>query len=336
MSIIMMKMIVICLFLMAQSTPETMVSGIKAVYIQNKEIVTRLVNGSPQFLTNDGLRKSLPVWSKDGMMIAYLKDVNQQVALGDLVVIADNGKILTHVLIKPVASGQPRMMKYIESVEWLTDSRIAVSGSVLPSLYEVLVIDLPSGKVIADEQVDGPGIFYSPDGQQSAYEVGMPHFSPESSWKPEFVVNDKMVFPPTGENVRFVGKPAWSPESNKVAILAEDHISGRRMVVIWQEGSQILSMPIPIGSDDGSELFWSMGSLFINVRGQQLQWMGHGNNLINASGRRAETPVDVAEKLINKLNGFFSGPNILYLNYWCKDCSLSALPRRTSIQPLQE
>jgi hypothetical protein len=180
---------------------------VKAVFVQNKEIVTLDSTGELSTLTHDDTPKGLPVWSKDGTRIAYIADIDKHRALADLLVIdSHSGSKITDVLIRPVTTGEGEDMRFIETLEWLTPDKIVAAGSVNLSTEKGVIIDLITGKEVMNYYDDSGSAVYSPDGSHVAYISGAPHFSPESLQNPTLNIDLSKIYPMTGTRVHYLSK----------------------------------------------------------------------------------------------------------------------------------
>jgi hypothetical protein len=301
-----------------------------AVYVENNEIILRSSDSTPHALTSDKLRKGFPVLSKDGSLIAFLRDIDARTALTNLVVITSGGHEMTSIDVKPVSSTGPRLMRAVEKIEWLTDSRLAVVGSVMPDLGEFLIYDISTGKVIKDEQIGGGGISFSPNGLHFAYIVGSPHFSPESSWMPTLVVDDRQVYPSPNNKVKFLGLPRWSPDSAMLAIAAKENDSDRNTIVVWRQPNKLLTSPLMTESNS-VDLFWKSNQLIVRANDQEYQWNEAGNSLHDLGIATLKNPTTIAIELMQQLDSSIGKPPARDADYWCEACILSVLPRANPI-----
>jgi hypothetical protein len=179
-------------------------------------------------------QKWLPLWSKDGGRIAFLRAVSQEQALANLIVLDPNGDKTAEIVIRPADNAPPAGMRFVEDVEWLSSERIAVSGSINPSTAENLVFDLPSSREVRDFYDDGSRAVYSPDGAHVAYQVGSPHFTPAEEREPALEVDGKRVFPERGVQLSFIAEPRWSPNSRKLAVVTDTMGAQQKSLAIWE------------------------------------------------------------------------------------------------------
>lgn len=226
-------------------------AAIKVVYRKGNDLFMIGVDGKPQALTNDGIPKGNPLWSKDGTKIAFERDIDRSVALDNLIVMdPETGRTLGDVRIRPTSSGEMDSIRYIERIEWLTTDEIAAYGSINPSTVDVLIIDTKTGKEVMDYTDDSGGAAFSPDGEHAATINGMPHFSQESERAPELDIDNLRVYPAKGVHISILSNPAWSEDGAKVAVVAADYQSKQRSVVICGIKGSCQSAALPAGDTD--------------------------------------------------------------------------------------
>src|SRR5579864_3801410 len=228
-----MKNLALPLLLIVSSMVLSADRAAKVAFVKNNEIFVAKGDLQPTALTHSGVPKSLPVWSRDGSKIAFLEKTDSKRALGTLVVIDERGHQMAKIMVRPVEKAPPQGMRFVEDLEWLDNNKVAVSGSINPSLVETAVIDLKSGAEVDSLYDDGGGPTFSPDGIHVAYQTGMPHFSPEESWHPTLTVDNHPVFPDAGSHVRFLTAPQWAGDSSAVAIVAQNYAGTTINVVVW-------------------------------------------------------------------------------------------------------
>jgi Tol biopolymer transport system component len=160
----------------AQSAP----SGLKIAFVKSNEIFVMADGSLPLQVTHDGIPKYLPVWSKDGSKIAFNRDTDSKRALSELVVIDESGHQIDDVLVRPTDEAPPEGLKYVESMEWLSNSKIAISGTQNIDLVETVIINLKNGTEVLNILSNaGEEAVFSPDGSHVANKDGTPLFSPE-------------------------------------------------------------------------------------------------------------------------------------------------------------
>jgi len=205
----------------------------------------------------------LPLWSKDGELVAFVENAPPSQALAILHVVDRYGQSFLSLPIKPVVAGEVNSgMRAVEALQWIDSHRIAVSGSVNPSTQEVLVVDLQRDAV-ADEFIDdGGGVSFSPDGKHTAQLTGAPHFTPSANRRPVLRVDSKDISLPSTVDAASFGAPLWSPDSRSVAIPMKD-ATGRDVVAHWQpQGLRIVRLPAATASNPTrTDLFWSGNTL---------------------------------------------------------------------------
>lgn len=177
-------------------------AGVKAAYVKDNEIFTLASNGKPQQLTFDSNPKYYPLWSKDGTKLAFLREVDPGIALGNLIIIdPQTGDVLSNILVCPRTPGVVYAVHSIDGIEWLTNDKIAATGLVNPSTRQTFVYSLQTGKELVDYPDDGGGAAFSPDGEHAASLDGMQHWLPASEQEPELDIDNRRVYPAQGAHV---------------------------------------------------------------------------------------------------------------------------------------
>jgi WD40 repeat protein len=320
-------------------------AAIKSVYRKGNDLFTIGVDSKPQQLTNDGVPKGNPLWSKDGKRIAFERDIDNSVALDSLIVIdPQTGKTLGDILVCPASSGEMNVVRYIEGIEWLTEDRIAAKGSINPSTTQTFIYDIKTGKELMDYPDDAGGAVFSPDGEHAATISGMPHFLQESEKEPELDIDNLRVYPAKGAHVSILSSPTWSDDGTRVAVVAADYQSKQRSVVIcWLQGV-CQSSALPPGNTDWVHTFqvqWNGGR--VSATSSEGTWSfqpGDASAVVSAQApdlkpNAYDTPLDLQNKIQQWAGD--KGRNLLKQiqqlggvepDFWCQDCALAKLPRQ--------
>lgn len=304
---------------------------VKILFINGTEIFVSSGGGEqPRQVTADGTEKYLPVWSKDGSMIAFVKTVPDGQALGNLVVIDENGRLLQTLLFRR-AEDFAGGMRFIESLEWLGRDRIAISGSVNPSLTETAIVDLATGTEQGRIFDDGPGADFSPDGKHFVYSSGSPHFTPESNREPALYVDYARVFPEKGSRIRFVSGRRWSPDSEQVAVVALDPATKRQTMIVWSGDDKVSEAPVTIPSESIDDLLWSGSNVVISSQEGEQQIVP-GKRDAGAS-EPLYTPSILQKVRLEKsrLLEAVKRNGGRDADLWCDACPWTALPRKVVI-----
>jgi hypothetical protein len=326
------------------------------VFLKGNEIAVSDDGKNVEQITHDGLHKNLPVWSKDGLKIAFLRQVNKKAALDNLVVIDRQGHVLKSILVHPAGQeDEDSGMRGVETVQWLSNNRIALRGSINPSTSENMIYDVQSGKLIDENNVvevsgdaalqmlfgkskahpkglpgdffdDGTSVGYSPDGNHAAYITGAPHFASDTERRPTLTVDNQPIFPANKESpVKFITAPQWSSDSRFVAILAEETATKAASLVVYRLGGK--SEALPLGVNVGTpSLSWTDNRFLVKLGQSTLQWRSDDNSFGPAENAVVEpTGPDASSKakfgeLVKKAGGH--DPDI-----WCQSC----FPRRVSV-----
>lgn len=305
---------------------------IKAVFIRNGEIFTWDFSGKPAQITNDGIQKEHPLWSKDGSRIAYLQDIDKNSALAELVVISSgSGSKVADILIRPVQTGEGNDMRFIETLQWLTPNKIAASGSINPSTEESLVLDLNSGKELMNYYDDDGGTVYSPDGEHAAYINGAPHFAAHEETAPALNIDLNKTYPTAGFQVDFLSKATWNPDGTTVAIVARNRLSRAVNLVICPVASSCSQSALPAAStDEKFSLTWSADGL--SVKTASASWSAQGASPEALRTSTQSSALDLKQQANTLVQGWrqkIVGIGGNSVDFWCADCVLTMLPRRT-------
>jgi hypothetical protein len=342
-------------------------AGIKVAYRKGNNIFTIDADGQPKRLTDDSLSKGWPVWSKDGRKIAFLREINETVALDNLIIVdAETGKTLADIRICPVTPDDEIYdVRYIQGIEWLTEDKIAAVGNVNPSTGQTFVYELKTGKELMDYPDDDGGAVFSPNGEHAATEDGMQHWLSDADREPELDIDNQRIYPAKSLHVSLLSVPAWSENSQKVAFVAEDYLSNQIRVVVCKHKGDCLSTELPADiqtSGDNSQdarfrVQWKEGRVFVTYpevvlpqdQGtvQESTWSLHPGD---ATAVVSATPPDLMpnvydtpltfENKIQKLGGEKALKLLKQVqklggiepDLWCKDCALAKLPRQAPMQ----
>lgn len=324
------KKIVVTVLLVLSASMFAVEPEAKVAFVKNNQIFASSTSDQPKQLTYGAAAKSLPVWSRDGSKIAFLESADAKRGLGTLVVIDQSGQQVANVLIRPAEKAPSQGMRFVEGLEWVDKDKVAVSGSVNPSLVETLVIDLKSSAEVDDLFDDAGGPLFSPNGDHWAVETGMPHFAPEDTWRPTLTVDGHDVFPGTAAQVKFLTPTQWAGDSSAVAIVALDRKSGEINLAVWQvSGVLALKKLGTANANQQIELFWTQGAFYLNSGAQS--WTLRGDVLTESAGQNPSDPLKEALREQSQLESMVVHAGGTDVDFWCKSCALAALPRRKSV-----
>ena len=318
------------LVLMLSTGVFTVADEVKTAFVKNNEVFVRMGESQPRQITHDGIPKFLPVWSHDGSKIAFNRVTNPGRALSELVVVDETGRQVNDLLVRPAGKTPPEGLRYVESVEWLTNNTIAVGGTQNIDLTETVIFDLSSGAEIESIVDNRGGPVFSQDGAHFAYLTGMPHFSPETSWRPTLNIDNVPVFPKPGDHVIFISSPRWSTEGDELAIAARDYATQKIEILERRSPDTVRVMPLNSEITEGIDFFWSNGELYI-TSGRRT-WKAQGDDLAEVPAQSALDPGQLARveqhrqnAIVRELGGDSDSDS------WCASCPLSALPRKATV-----
>lgn len=198
----------------------------KVVFVKGTEVFSVSADGTGLTqLTTDGRVKRLPRWSQDGARIAYLAKAST--ALAQFNLIASDGQSLAEFRIRP--NEIPTLgMRFVEDLEWLDGTHVVIGGSANPWNCDQAVLDTRTGEEVEGHIGTCETFVRSPDGKRTAYwgPEGM-GFS-EDERRESLEIDRVVVYPHNvrANTLRFLSKPAWSADSQQVALVDRDVNTG--------------------------------------------------------------------------------------------------------------
>jgi len=335
--------LLVCWVLLGCLTTVALDPSRKVVFIRDGNVYRGDAAGHVRQLTSDGVPKWALVWSRDGEKLAFMREARD--SLGNLVVMTDSGEEVAVIQVQPVGSGP--LLRFVETVQWVTPTRVAIGGSVNPSTTALLIMDIETGKQVGEVDSDVGDPVFSPDGGHDASLSGSPHFTPEEFAEPELDIDGKRVYPAQHVKVNFLTEPIWSPDGKKLTVLAADEKSKTYSVITWRADGPLLTIPIPASWDDlKADMFWSDGTLMLSM--QPCTWRPVNATTLapdcTAVGRAwkvtddSKTLVEIPPRAATRPNAKESPDEQSMLSLvrqaggssadvWCKSCALATRPR---------
>lgn len=310
--------------------------NLTAVFLKDNNVYTIGASGEPKQLTSDGIRKGVPLWSGDGTKIAFLREIDEKVALDNLIVIdSQTGKQLADIRICPVLPNVGYAVNRIDGIEWLTNNTIAATGSLNPSTAQTFVFDIRTGQGVMDYIDDDAGAVFSPDGEHAACLRGSQHFLPDADRRPELWIDGRRAFPGQGAHAVLLSKPAWSEDSTSVAFVAENYRSKRRSLVVCGLKSACDSVPLSTehpDPDDRFEVEWRQGRVYLTFPEEQLPGQPEAKTWSWKRGEARPVPStlpkssrDIADHLTAGLQDRVIALDGKDADFWCSNCALAKL-----------
>jgi hypothetical protein len=301
----------------------------KVAYIMGNDLFVEDQQGRISRLTRDGFPKDMPLWSKDGSMVAFDRKVDAgSKALADIVVVrASDGAEVANIPVQPHLGG----LRFVESIEWLTSSSIAVSGSIDPSTTEYITLALPKGEERDDYYDQGDGAAFSADGKHVAYIEGSPHFTPEAEREPNLQVDGKRFYPEQKVHMLFRSAPAWSPDGGRIAIVSQDYSTGKQSLVICALSGVCEAKAKLPGRLGPYQIFWDDQDLVLSA-GSRTWSLAAADDYAHAAPMTSPSPLQLASEAKRNAQVRVRAAGGEFADEWCQNCIAARLPRRASLR----
>ncbi len=298
----------------------------RATYIKAGHLFAGTVGGSFREIRARGGKKEFPMWSPSGSRLAYLAESGRPQSLGEIRIVTAFGQEEVTIPIQYGANSGPGV-QYVESLQWITRHRVAVSGTLNPSTVETLLFDIATAKLVTVLDDDMGGAVFSPDGHHVALITGAPHFSRAEDRRPVLTIDQAKVFPEKGEHVTLLTRPVWSQDSSRLAIAAEDSATKKRYVFLWKRGGEGERIPFATqsGEDQEIHLSWA-GQSFYLVAGNTVLGFRDGRVL---SGLPPGGSINYQTSGIVRFRTLarpLEAVGAQDIDLWCSSCPIALLP----------
>lgn len=329
-----------------------------AVAVVSNEIVMTAPPDVSARLTHDSVKKTDPVFSRDGQKIAFLEEVDPSLGVGRIVIIDRKGHELKRIDVRPpqmripqplMPPEEPKKAVFWERIaryQWLSGDRIAIQSS--SKFYEpnaFLILDSKTGKVLTSFVDTGPNARFSTDGAHYYYRADI-HLGyictcpPNPNVEPFTIRTDVGVLTlPEDRQIDLDYGAVWSEDGSRLFMPFLDRPLNN-YIYVWSHG---------VGTWlDGKfggviqRIYLKNGDLFVvTATGQGLSCAQHGWKF--PGGRQTavpfkpgygdEDPASFSEKHRNWLEQTLTtiDPEARTPDFWCKDCDLAMLPRASKV-----
>ena len=213
-------------------------------------------------LTADARPKGHLRWLPDGRRLSYLVGRPDH-ALALLAIVDLTGKIQKELLIRSEETDPYNPIRYVEEIDWITDTRIRYVGSVNNLNGQTFELDVDTGKeshVFAGQ--DGSFV-PSPDQAHMAYQSVL-WMAPEEEWREQVIIDDEnyprrdsdLVFPKARGDMRVLVHPVWSSDSKRVAFLQRQVGTGQIALSFLSITNETSTVPLILDPEGKHSLQW--------------------------------------------------------------------------------
>jgi hypothetical protein len=177
-------------------------------------------------LTADARAKRDLRWLPSGQRISYLVE-DDKGAMGRLVIADLAGKPLKEVPIRPITDPPTEGLRFIEDIDWVSDSKVRVEGSVNPRNCEVFDVDLGTAEESGDHMGACGSFAPSPDGKHFAA-LGLESYGPTGDLADSVEVDDDRIIytGPRPGGVKILAGPVWSEDSARISVIERSNSTG--------------------------------------------------------------------------------------------------------------
>jgi hypothetical protein len=212
---------------------------------------------NPRQLDADPRPKGLLSWDSSRNYFSYLVP-RVSGEMSRVVVIDGAGKQVSEISIRPAGERESLgLFRGVEGVSWTQDGKLRVWGSINPSNCEMFDLDIATGRESHGHLWECGTFSLSPDGKHTAGLAPVQQFATDEERFEIVSLDNKMRFYVHNSKPMFIpAGPAWSPDSQKVAVLEKDASTGEAAVTILLLDGTITRVPVPASILEHPAITW--------------------------------------------------------------------------------
>lgn len=332
-----------------------------AVAVLNTEIALSVPPHNAVLITHDGIRKTNPIFSRNGEKIAFFEDIDHDAGIARIIVIDRSGHELSRTDVRPpdrfipqplMAIDKPAKPVEWESIaraQWLDDDRLVLQSSLgeyPPRAF--IILNAMTGEILKNFVDTGSHAMFSPDGHHYYYRSDMPLGFICTC--PPLIFEGRRLTLSTDEGDIFAEDkkylelqigPVWASDSQTLFILVEkvnEYVvdpNRPSQVLAWSHGTSTYLDGYLTGTPQ--KMFQANGDLFvITASGEGATYKTHVWKypesrlpVVPVDARWLAGSIDWARRHRRWLEAKLkeASPDASMPDFWCASCDLAALPR---------